>query len=285
MKYFVPTGVTGKAGEYYFAYWILRHFQWPCRILDIDVGIDAQVEVFEDGISTGNFFAVQIKSTTGSIPDIQISLTDFEYWQQIENNVILVSIVFYENGKEPCIYWKYFSNDQLNIIINRAKTNNFSSKLIKFLDSDKLEIESKAAWVDYLISESDNTLIQIATSLMEMIKSYNLHTSIEEDYEELGLRQDYITLNQEIDKINGIFLDYEKLLDATQYDRRLKIRAKVISEALDLSEKSRNSLLRMFDHAFDSIKEERVPEEILPRNLSKEIRSRTEDWIALFTGY
>lgn len=85
MKFFVPTGVTGKAGEYYFAYWILRHFQWPCRILDIDVGIDAQVEVFEDGISTGNFFAVQIKSTIGSTPDIQISLTDFEYWQQIDS--------------------------------------------------------------------------------------------------------------------------------------------------------------------------------------------------------
>lgn len=285
MKFFVPTGVTGKAGEYYFAYWILRHFQWPCRILDIDVGIDAQVEVFEDGISTGNFFAVQIKSTIGSTPDIQISLSDFEYWQQIENNVILVSILFFENGKEPCIYWKYFSNDQLSIIINHAKSNNFSSKLIKFLDSDKLELESKAAWVDSLISESDNTMIRIATSLIEVIEKYNLYNFIEEDYEEQDLRKDYITFSQEIDEINSIFLDYEKLLDAAQYDRRLKIRAKVIGDALDISEKSKGSLLCMFDHAFDSIKEERVPEEILPRNLSKEIRYRTEDWIALFTSY
>lgn len=60
MKKYKSTGVTGRAGELYFAYWIVRYFNWPCRLLDIDVGIDAQVEIFEDEISTGDFLRFKL---------------------------------------------------------------------------------------------------------------------------------------------------------------------------------------------------------------------------------
>lgn len=284
MKIFKSTGVTGKAGELYFAYWIVRNFQWPCRILDIDVGIDAQVEVFEDEISTGDFFAVQIKSTIGHTPDIQISLVDFEYWQQMENNVILVSVVFSGNYNEPDIYWKHFPHDEINKIISNAEEKQFSSKLITFSPTDKLEPDSKAAWVDSLLSESDRELIRIAKSLIADMEAYDFDNFVKENYHEQDQHKDVITFSSNIDHINGMFIDYETLKDAASYDRRLRIRAVLIDEAIDIFWKNENSLLFMFNHAFHGIKEGMMPDQLLPHTLSREIRSQTENWVSGFTG-
>ncbi|EOG4047563.1 hypothetical protein ACLBYQ_004938, partial [Salmonella enterica] len=54
------TSAEGHAGEYLFAYWISRYFKWPCRLLDIDMGLDAQVEIYENELSTGMFIGVQV---------------------------------------------------------------------------------------------------------------------------------------------------------------------------------------------------------------------------------
>lgn len=80
MKRFKDTSITGWSGEYYFAYWVVSNFKWACRLLDIDIGIDAQVEVFDKEFSTGDFFAVQIKSTVSDSPNISLYLSDFNYW-------------------------------------------------------------------------------------------------------------------------------------------------------------------------------------------------------------
>jgi hypothetical protein len=64
MKYSQKTA-HGDAGEFFFAYQIASVLKWPCRLFDIDIGVDAQVEVLEEnGVSTGKFVAFQIKSTT-----------------------------------------------------------------------------------------------------------------------------------------------------------------------------------------------------------------------------
>ncbi|MCI5162057.1 MAG: hypothetical protein D3917_08545 [Candidatus Electrothrix sp. AX5] len=45
----------GDAGEYFFAYTVATILGWPCRLLDIDIGIDAQVEILDgDQNSTGS---------------------------------------------------------------------------------------------------------------------------------------------------------------------------------------------------------------------------------------
>lgn len=280
MKLFGATGVTGKAGEFYFAYWIVRNFQWPCRILDIDVGIDAQVEVFEDEISTGSFFAVQIKSTIGFDPKIQIDLADFEYWLQIENNVILASVTFNQNTQEPDIYWKFFSHDELNQIIKHAKSNGYNTKLITFSPNQKLEPESKEAWLSTFYSELDKELIRIAE---ELINGMEEHFLFQEDCNEL--EKDLISFNNEIEEINNLFLSYEQLKDAVLYDRRLKIRAKLIVDAINKFEEHEEALLSTFDIAFDWVKIDHTPNEILPRQLSRNITSKVDNWVSMFNEY
>src|SRR5690242_4709435 len=65
MKYSGKTA-SGDAGEFFFAYQVASVLGWPCRLFDIDIGIDAQVEVLdEDGKSAGNFVAFQVKTTSG----------------------------------------------------------------------------------------------------------------------------------------------------------------------------------------------------------------------------
>ncbi|ECR7254056.1 DUF4365 domain-containing protein, partial [Salmonella enterica] len=44
-------------------------------------------------------------------------------------------------------------------------------------------------------------------------------------------------------------------------------------------------LLYMFNNAFNGIKVGRTPNQILPRNLSREIKRQTEDWVYHMTGF
>ncbi|HEI8571862.1 DUF4365 domain-containing protein [Morganella morganii] len=285
MKKYKSTGVTGRAGELYFAYWIVRYFNWPCRLLDIDVGIDAQVEIFEDEISTGDFFAVQIKSTVGNTPDIQIDLSDFMYWQQLETQVVLVSIVMADSHNEPEMFWKPFSKECLDEIVQEITSKEHQSKKITFTDSDKLCVESKNTWRMAILSESDKDLIRLAKSLLDDLEQHDLDNFVEEDYYLQDEHKDYLTFNSEIDIFNHHFIDYEELKDAVSHDRRLVLRAPLIEEAIDYFENNEAILLYMFNHAFDWIKDDRTPNQILPQTLSREIRRQTKDWVYHMTDY
>jgi hypothetical protein len=85
---------TGDAGEYYFAYTVARKLRWPCRLLDIDLGVDAQIEALDiNGQSTGNFIAVQVKSTEDkALMSLYISLRHVEYWQGMETPVLIALV-------------------------------------------------------------------------------------------------------------------------------------------------------------------------------------------------
>lgn len=285
MKKYKKNGVTGQAGEYYFAYWMVRNFKWPCRLLDIDVGIDAQVEIFENEISTGDFFAVQIKSTVENDPDISIDLSDFMYWQQLETQVILVRIVMADSLSEPVMYWKPFSKEYLDEIVIEMGTTGFQSKKFLFSDSDKLNTESKDSWKEAILSDNDKRLIRVARSLLTDLEEHDLDNFVEEEYYLQDENKDFISFSSEIDTFNHHFLDYEELIDALSHDRRLVIRVPFIGEVIDYFEENESILLYMFNHAFNGIKVGRTPNEILPRNLSREIKKQTEDWVYHMTGY
>jgi hypothetical protein len=133
---------TGKAGEYYLAYWITKNFNWPCRLLDIDVGIDAQIEIFDDlNHSVGDFIAVQIKATTEKDPSVPVKLRNLEYWESIEDPMILISITLSE--EVPKIYWKQINDKKIQSYISSARLNKSKTTTIRFDSSNLLEPESK----------------------------------------------------------------------------------------------------------------------------------------------
>lgn len=79
--------------------WSTREFEhvlpreWVVHSLAEDYGIDQRVEVFENGLTTGIFFNVQLKSTdrgSGHRPAESIKRTTLNYWDQTPDATLVV---------------------------------------------------------------------------------------------------------------------------------------------------------------------------------------------------
>jgi hypothetical protein len=93
MKY--PLGTAnGDAGEFFAAYKIAKELGWPCRLFDIDIGIDAQVEILTDAReSTGRFVALQVKATSAKEVDCRyVSARQLKYWHSLDIPVFVVLV-------------------------------------------------------------------------------------------------------------------------------------------------------------------------------------------------
>jgi len=94
MKYSEGTA-HGDAGEFFFAYQIASVLKWPCRLFDIDIGIDAQVEILDkERVSTGKFVAFQIKTTNAKDTGAYSYVTDqhLAYWRELDLPVFAVLV-------------------------------------------------------------------------------------------------------------------------------------------------------------------------------------------------
>lgn len=85
---------NGDAGEFFFAYQIASVLKWPCRLFDIDIGIDAQVEVINnDRSSTGRFVAFQVKATSQEETNCRyVSEGQLAYWRDLDLPVFVVLV-------------------------------------------------------------------------------------------------------------------------------------------------------------------------------------------------
>ncbi|CAK1314620.1 Uncharacterised protein [Burkholderia pseudomallei] len=102
MKY-ANKNAIGHAGEYFFAFTITDVLKWPCRLLDIDIGIDAQVEVLaDDGESLGDVIAVQVKATSKRARSVKVTAEHVRYWESVKTPVI-IALVCLQTRK---IYWR-----------------------------------------------------------------------------------------------------------------------------------------------------------------------------------
>ncbi|PND30181.1 hypothetical protein C1I89_29885 [Achromobacter pulmonis] len=108
MKY-PEKAANGDAGEFFFAYKVASVLKWPCRLLDIDIGIDAQVEILnEDGTSTGRFVAFQVKATSVEEQSCRyVSERQLAYWRELD---LPVFVVLVDLSKE----WMYLHHVRLD---------------------------------------------------------------------------------------------------------------------------------------------------------------------------
>jgi hypothetical protein len=93
MEYAIGTA-NGDAGEFFVAYKIAKELGWPCRLFDIDIGIDAQIEILTtDRMSSGRFVALQVKSTSVKETDARyVSGRKLTYWRSLEIPVFVVLV-------------------------------------------------------------------------------------------------------------------------------------------------------------------------------------------------
>lgn len=123
----------GDAGEYYFAYHVTQKLGWPCRLLDVDLGIDAQIEVLDEKQQvTGKFILAQVKTTSNGVCSVSIKKKHFEYWSSIKEPVILVFIDINSHN----VFYKPMTKSYIDSALNMLTGD---SLLIKFDSSDTLD--------------------------------------------------------------------------------------------------------------------------------------------------
>jgi hypothetical protein len=146
------TSATGDAGEYYFAYWVTRHFGFPCRMQSVDLGIDALIELTNEKKDVkGELISVQIKTscfprydkkTKKDIDTVnlkkQFNVSHLEYWDSCHLPVILVYIVF-DNNEEPRMYVRNIKDDYIQNIIAELKPRQ-QRKEITFVESQQIDM-------------------------------------------------------------------------------------------------------------------------------------------------
>lgn len=93
MEYGLRTA-NGDAGEFFAAYKIAKELGWPCRLFDIDIGIDAQVEIMTEARqSTGRFVALQVKATSDKEKDsCSVKARHLNYWRTLDIPVFVVLV-------------------------------------------------------------------------------------------------------------------------------------------------------------------------------------------------
>ncbi len=101
MKY-TYENIIGDAGEHLVAAKIIKLFGFPCRLISIDLGIDAEIEIInENAKSTGEFLKCQIKTTQTNNNFVYIQERHLIYW----NSINIPVIVFLVHLR----YQRYFS--------------------------------------------------------------------------------------------------------------------------------------------------------------------------------
>lgn len=141
--YYAKINRNGDVGEYYFAYWITQTFGWPCRLLDIDLGLDAQIEICnESHKALGQFIAVQIKSTDSKKLSTSLKLNNLHYWSEMQEPVVVVRIIDVDDV-EPILYWKVVNTKSISKLITIAESNSSETATLSFTEEDRLTIDEK----------------------------------------------------------------------------------------------------------------------------------------------
>ncbi|MBY7898783.1 DUF4365 domain-containing protein [Vibrio fluvialis] len=238
MEYAKKTA-TGNTGEYYFSYWVSRYFRWPCRLLDIDVGVDAQLEVMdENNHTTGDFIAVQIKTTISNQPNVSIDLANLKYWKSMEDVVIIVSIT--TKTVTPKIYWKVINDENIDNLINAAKKNKTHTTTVTFdnsnqlLETDKLtfsllpyrgEVEKTNLLISKLIIQCDG---QLHSLWHNNFQEYRVdHFDGLEHYE--SFIDDFNEICNEFDSISSIISKMPKIKSYLKGYNKLKRKLNYLS--------------------------------------------------------
>lgn len=162
----------GNAGEFYFAYWISNNFVWPCRILDIDMGLDAQVEIYDNkNNSTGLFIGIQVKTTAKTLdesPSISVPLKNIVYWESISDPIILIRVCLNNDNKTPSLYWQHLNKEKLKSDIKKGN----ESVSFKFTEKNKLKKTDKIKWEKLFLNSNDLEFIERIESINNTLINY-----------------------------------------------------------------------------------------------------------------
>ena len=218
MKYNL-SNIIGDAGEHLFAARIIKLFSFPCRLINIDIGIDAEIEIIDDNFkSTGEFLKCQVKTTTSDKFYLYVEEKHIEYWNKI-NIPVIIFLVHLDTEK---IYWHCVDNIEK---YTKGKTD----YVINFDKADILKKSNKEKFKDlayfHLINqikkiydESYNIALEDTTQYLDT-NNYDLTTFEEFVYHANKIKYDLkkvkklILKNKSLEKVRHDYYDKLEIID------------------------------------------------------------------------
>ena len=202
--------------------------------MDIDIGIDAQLEIFDESYnSTGNFINAQIKSTKGKKFKVQASKNNLSYWRIVDEPTILVNILDIKG--DPKIYWMLMTKEICDEYLETF-TNKPNQKLvsINFDNAKLLTIEDKSDFKTLHIKD-------ILNNFMSKLKDFEVkYNSIFNSFDNSVSKHQYISnlmSKPDIDALDTYLLNA---------DSGLELASEII-----LMVKEKPELISFIDHPFN----------------------------------
>ncbi len=156
MQEYQKRSKNGDAGEYFAAYKFTKLFGWPYRMLDVDLGVDAEVEILNNsGLSTSDLVKLQIKTfdkiTSEESKKIYVSPEHIGYWKKFCLPIVIVCVDL-QNEK---IYWK-------PVIATESYASGGTSSVISVdLARDELTSSSRSQFLALVTPEESKNIEQL----------------------------------------------------------------------------------------------------------------------------
>lgn len=230
MKY-THTQIIGDAGEHLVASKVIKLLGFPCRLLSIDIGIDAEIEITDDNFrSTGEFIKAQIKTTISDKLYWYIEKEHIEYW----NKINLPVIIFLVHINTEKIYWhiideidKYEKLDSGYKVQFNEKDILDASNKFNFRTLSKLPFKRKIEKIfdkAYALVVKDNLLINSDQYDLTTFEEFVFHSNM---------------INHNFKEANDLILKHDLKIIKTEYSDMLNI----IEEYLDKIEEEKEQIL------------------------------------------
>ncbi len=158
MKKYTRTAINGDAGEYFLAYKITSMFGFATRLLDVDLGVDAEIEVIDVNVSTTHIIKAQIKSSdniSGNKHTVSVKQENVEYWKEIN----LPVVVFLVDLKTEKIYWQHIKSEA------NYTTSGVSNKVEFDLQSMELTVADRSSFEELAIPQEKQVLESLRTEI------------------------------------------------------------------------------------------------------------------------
>lgn len=246
MKYNL-SNIIGDAGEHLFASRIIKLFGFPCRLINIDIGLDAEIEIIDDNFkSTGEFLKCQVKTTKSDKFYLYVEEKHIEYWNKI-NIPVIIFLVHIDTEK---IYWHCVDS-----IDNYKKGK--SGYVIQFEKTDILKKSNKERFKDlayyHIINEIKKIYEESYSIALDDTTQY-LHTD----------NYDITTFEEFVYHTNKIEYDLKKVKRLMLKNKSLEKVAKEYSDKLDfideylekIEEEKESILIEFGSDYFDHLKGE-----------------------------
>ena len=242
MKYNV-TNIIGDAGEHLVAARIIKFFGYPCRLTNIDIGIDAEIELIDSNYkSTGQFIKCQIKTTTSDKFHLYLDDRHIVYWNKLNVPVV----IFLVHLQEENIYWHCVDNIQ-------TYDKSDSGYKISFNANDILSKANKERFDEIALFQFKQQIRNIYEKAYTTVV-YDNEQFLETNNYDVVTFEDFVLHSNRIKfdfkKVDNLFRKYASLNNLkTEYAQKLS----TISTYLDRIEEEKEVILMdhgqgYFDH-------------------------------------